>query len=67
MKNNKIEKINKKIEVFCGTTDEAEIMDGEYCLFVLGKEKFETTIFLRECIYGKKSTTGRIQRFYKST
>ena len=63
----KINKINVKKEVFCGTLKEAEILDGEYCLFVLGNEKFETTTYLREYIYGKKATTGRIQRIYKST
>jgi len=66
-KNNKINKIFEKREIFCGTSKDAEIIDSEYSLFVLGKEKFETITYLRECFYGKNATTGRIQRVYKST
>jgi len=65
--NLRIIKILKKKEVFCGTLQDAEIIDGEYCLFVLGKEKFETITYLRECFYGKNATTGRIQRIHKSS
>jgi len=65
--NNKILKINEKMEVFCGTLEDAEIMDNEYCLFVLGKEKFETMTYLRECFYGIEATTGRVQRFYSAS
>jgi hypothetical protein len=39
----KVIKISKEKEVFCGTIQDAEIIDSEYNLFVLGKEKFETT------------------------
>ena len=63
--NSKIIKIHKKKEVFCGTLQDVEIIDSEYCLFVLGKEKFETITYLRECFYGKNATTGRIQRIHK--
>jgi hypothetical protein len=63
----KILKISDKKEVFCGTLQDAEIIDGEYSLFVLGKEKFETITYLRECFYGKIATTGRIQRVYNSS
>jgi hypothetical protein len=62
-----IKKILKKKEVFCCTLQEAEIIDSEYCLFVLGKEKFETITYLRECFYGKNATTGRIQRIHRSS
>jgi len=65
--NLKVIRILKKKEVFCGTLQDAEIIDGEYCLFVLGKEKFETITYLRECFYGKNATTGRIQRIHKSS
>ncbi|MCL2806281.1 MAG: hypothetical protein FWD26_10115 [Treponema sp.] len=64
---NNILKINEKIEVFCGTLEDAKIIDNEYCLFVLGKEKFETITYLRECFYGNEATTGRVQRFYKAS
>ena len=60
-------KINEKIEVFCGTLEDAKTIDNEYCLFVLGKEKFETITYLRECFYGDEATTGRIQRLYKTS
>ena len=59
--------ITEKKEVFCGTLQDAEIHDSDYCLFVLGREKFETITYLRECFYGKNATTGRIQRIYKSS
>jgi hypothetical protein len=59
-------KISEKREVFCGTLQDAEIIDSEYNLFVLGTEKFETITYLRECFYGKNATTGRIQRIHKS-
>jgi len=62
-KNNKTEsilKISEEISVFCGTLQDAEILDSEYFLFVLGREKFRTMTFLRECFYGKNATTGRI-------
>ena len=69
LKNNslKLIKISEKKEVFSGTLQDAEILDSEYCLFVLGNEKFETITYLRECFYGKNATTGRIQRIYKSS
>ncbi|GBU27165.1 hypothetical protein R84B8_00690 [Treponema sp. R8-4-B8] len=60
-------KMLEKREVFCGTLHDAEIIDSEYCLFVLGNEKFETITYLRECFYGKNATTGRIQRIHKSS
>jgi len=66
MPKNEITCISNIKEVFCGTMQEVEIIDGEYCLFVLGNEKFETTTYLREYVYGKKATTGRIQRIHKS-
>ena len=64
LKNNipRLLKISEKKEVFCGTLQDAKILDSEYCLFVLGNEKFETITYLRECFYGKIATTGRIQR-----
>jgi hypothetical protein len=63
----RIIKIFERKEVFCGTLQDIEIIDSEYNLFVLGKEKFETITYLRECFYGKNATTGRIQRVHKSS
>ena len=65
--NFKILNISKRKEVFCGTLQDSEIIDSEYNLFVLGKEKFETMTYLRECFYGENATTGRIQRVHKSS
>jgi hypothetical protein len=63
----KIINISKRKEVFCGTLQDSEIIDSEYNLFVLGKEKFETMTYLRECFYGEDATTGRIQRVHKTS
>lgn len=60
MKKPQFIKINDEKEVFCGTRDELEIIDGEYCLFVLGNEKFETITYLTECFYGKTAAAGNI-------
>jgi hypothetical protein len=62
----KIELLEKK-EVFCGTWEDAEIINSDYCLFVLGEEKLRTITYLRECFYGKNATTGRIQRIHQSS
>ena len=57
-KNDKnILKINEKKEVFFVTREELEIIDGEYCHFVLGDEKFKTIKYLTECFYGEFKTS----------
>jgi len=66
-KSESILKLSEEKSVFCGTLHDAEIMDGEYFLFVLGREKFKTITYLRECFYGKNATTGRIQRIHKTS
>jgi hypothetical protein len=63
----KMVRMVKKREVFSGTKEEAEIMDSEYNLFVVGTEKFKMITYLRECFYGKNATTGRIQRVHISS
>jgi hypothetical protein len=55
------------MEVFCGTVEDAEIIDNEYNQMVLYKEKLQMITYLRECFYGKKATTGRIQRIHKTS
>jgi len=40
-------------------------MDNEYWKKATVEEKLETIVYLRECFYGKKATTGRVQRFHK--
>jgi len=68
-KNKKIDDLHiiDEMDSFTGTTDEAAVLENEYALFVLGTEKFRTVTYLREIFYGKKATTGRIQRVYHSS
>ena len=40
-------------------------MDNEYWKKATVEEKLETIVYLRECFYGEKATTGRVQRFHK--
>jgi len=54
-------------EIYCGTVKDAATRDHEYWQMVLFDKKFEMITFLRECFYGKEATTGRIQRFHKTT
>jgi hypothetical protein len=61
-----INKAEKK-EVYCGSVKGAEINEHEYWQMVLYDKKFEMITYLRECFYGKKATTGRIQRLHKTT
>jgi len=60
-------KLVDNMDVFSGTLEDAAVLNNEYSLFVLGTEKFQTTTYLRELVYGKKATSGRIQRFYSSS
>ena len=63
-----IHNINRAAEkdVYCGTVTGAEINDNEYWQLVLYEKKIEMVTYLRECFYGKKATTGRIQRFHRA-
>ena len=56
---------SEKMQAFCGTREEADILNDEYWRLIHYKEKIRTITYLRECFYGKEATTGRIQRFYK--
>jgi len=38
--------------------------DNEYWKNASIEEKLQTITYLRECFYGKKATTGRLQRIY---
>lgn len=47
------------------SNQELEKDDKEYWANASIKEKFETITYLRECFYGAKATTGRLQRVYQ--
>jgi hypothetical protein len=53
-----------KNSVVISTKDELNANDYEYWQKASDKEKLQTITFLRECFYGKKATTGRLQRVY---
>ena len=44
------------------SNQELEKDDKEYWKNASIKEKFETITYLRECFYGEKAITGRLQR-----
>jgi hypothetical protein len=48
-----------------GNAAELEKIDKDYWSNADVSEKLQTITYLRECFYGKKATTGRLQRFYK--
>jgi len=56
-------KIDKKDVAFT-THEELQDEDDKYWAFAPIKEKMEMITYLRECFYGPKATTGRLQRFY---
>lgn len=51
-----------KTQVVQTTQKELDEIDEKYWRNATIEEKFETICFLRECFYGKKATTGRVQR-----
>ena len=54
-----------KFQVVVGTQEEFDNMDNEYWQKATIEEKLETIVYLRECFYGEKATTGRVQRLHK--
>jgi hypothetical protein len=55
-------KLKKKKMIVCCSKEEADELEREYRLFTLGSAKFEMVTYLRECFYGKKATTGKLDR-----
>jgi hypothetical protein len=53
-----------KNEIIIAKKEDIDKMDSEYWSNAPIKERLQTVTFLRECFYGKKATTGRIQRIY---
>ena len=48
-----------------GPAEKHDREDREYWQNAPYEEKLMTITYLRECFYGSKATTGRLQRFYK--
>jgi hypothetical protein len=53
-----------KTKIIIAKREDVDEMDSEYWSNTSIEERLETVIYLRECFYGKKATTGRIQRIY---
>jgi hypothetical protein len=58
------EKMDKTV-VFFGTAEEQDKREMDYLKKAGYEEKLKTITYLRECFYGKKATTGRLQRIYR--
>ena len=54
-----------KSKIVIATQAELDDMDDEYWRNTTVEERLETIVYLRECFYGKKATTGRVQRIHK--
>jgi hypothetical protein len=48
-----------------GTPKDLEKSEKDYWAKATVGERLRTITYLRECFYGPKATTGRLQRFYK--
>jgi hypothetical protein len=64
MRNTMQERMNRKIVAF-GTQKEFDEKDRRYWEKASYEEKSTVITYLRECFYGPKATTGRLQRVYK--
>jgi hypothetical protein len=58
------ERMDRKLVSF-GTAEEHNERDSEYWAKAGYDEKLRTITYLRECFYGSKATTGRLQRVYR--
>lgn len=54
-----------RTDVSFGTAEEHEEQERIYLVKSGYKEKLRTITYLRECFYGTKATTGRLQRIYR--
>ena len=57
-------KLDRK-EVSFGKLEDSGLEDRIYWAQATIEEKLEMINYLRECFYGDKATTGRLQRFFK--
>ncbi len=55
----------KRKEIIIGKPKDLEKIERKYWSKASVEEKLTTITYLRECFYGAKATTGRLQRFYK--
>jgi hypothetical protein len=51
--------------VYFGTAEEHDKRERNYLRKAGYEEKLKTITYLRECFYGPKATTGRLQRIYR--
>jgi hypothetical protein len=58
------ERIDRSLVSF-GTAEEHDRRERKYLEKAGYEEKLKTITYLRECFYGSKATTGRLQRIYK--
>jgi len=58
-----MEKRMDRTKIVITTHENSDKIDDFYWANASIEEKMETVTFLRECFYGKKATTGRLQRF----
>jgi hypothetical protein len=54
-----------RTRVSYGPAEKHDKEDRTYWQNASYEEKLMTITYLRECFYGPKATTGRLQRFYK--
>jgi len=57
------ERINRS-EIIYSNQKLLDKSDNEYWKNASIEEKLQTITYLRECFYGEKATTGRLQRIY---
>jgi len=53
-----------KSQIVYSNKESLNLDDSKYWETASTKEKLQTITYLRECFYGKTSTTGRLQRIY---
>jgi hypothetical protein len=64
MRENMRERMDRTV-VFFATEEEHDKREKEYLKKEGYEDKLKTITYLRECFYGTKATTGRLQRIYR--
>ena len=59
-----IKKIDRS-QIIIAKRETLDGMDTEHWRHATIEEKLQTITYLRECFYGKKATTGRLQRVHR--
>ncbi len=60
------ERMDRK-RVSFDTAEAHAAKDKQYWSTASVKEELQTITYLRECLYGKEATTGRLPRFFECT